>query len=113
MTDELQWIGTARSLFGFSFHTQFMSNPSYFAVVRELAAKISEDNDVYLNTVGDLTQWWRFRDDLINNQVTDDSGYAKYKPVLLIVDDKGALNRTFIQVPQSESIEIADIDFEQ
>jgi len=113
MTDELQWIGTARSLFGFSFHTQFMSNPSYFAVVRELAAKISEDNDVYLNTVGDLTQWWRFRDDLINNQVTDDSGYAKYKPVLLSVDDKGALNRTFIQVPQSESIEIADIDFEQ
>ncbi len=113
MQDELDWIREAHSLFSFSLHTQFMDQIELFEVTKYLARTVSEDDEVYVDTVGSMADWWRFRDAVITGKPADAGLYARYAPVLLEVGEGGVLTRSVLTSPAPESIEIADIDSER
>lgn len=112
MQDELDWIREARSLFGFSFHTQFMDRIELFEVIKHLARTVHKDDEVYVDTVGSMAKWWRFRDAVITGKPTDAGLYTRYAPVLLLVGKNGVLTRSTMAEPAPEPIEFADIDSE-
>lgn len=112
MQDELDWIRQAGSLFAFSFHTQFMDNSEHFGVVKYLANTISSDNDRYVDTVGGMATWWRFRDAVIRGNVVAEALYDRYSPVMLSVGENGSLTRSAAKLPISSFRTLADIDSE-
>lgn len=112
MQDELDWIKEVSSLFSFSFHSQFMDKKEFFNVVKYLATVVSEDDNVYVDSVGNMAQWWRFRDSIMRGMTTDASLYERFDAVLLQVGDSGELLRSSVKHRSAERIEIADIDSE-
>jgi len=112
LQDELDWIREANSLFGFSFHTQFMGDKELFDVVKYLATTIHGDDEVYIDTVGNMAQWWRFRDAVMNGSSVDAELYDRYKPVLLKVEENGVLLHSAAQAATAERIQIAESDSE-
>lgn len=113
MVDELDWIREAGSLFAFSFHTQFMDRQELFEVIKHLARTVHEDADAYVDTVGNMAQWWHFRDAIMTGRPTDAEPYIRYAPVLLEVGEDGVLTRSTMTGPAPGPVEMADMDSEQ
>lgn len=102
LEDELRWIEQLGGLFGFSFHSQFMADDEYFEVVKVLANYLKNNSKVYLTTVGEVAEWWLFRNEILflkdwrASSLTPDQARkaAKYRPVLLEVNKRGKLEKT-------------------
>lgn len=112
MQDELNWIREAGSLFSFSFHTQFMDRVELFEVTKHLARAVHEDEDVYVDTVGNMVNWWHFRDALMTGKPVEEQLYERYVPVMLTVGQDGMLTRSAVTGAITGPIEMADIDSE-
>jgi len=92
MMDELEWIRATGTLYGFSFHTQFMLDKSRFNVVKTISHAVNRDNVSWVSTVGDISDWWRVRHNLIVGTKVSMEEYNRYQPMTLFVDKNGSLN---------------------
>ena len=99
MRDELAWIRTAGSLFGFSFHSQFMADDPYFEVLKTLVTEVTSDAGVYLDTVGGISDWWLVRDTLLRGGEVDEEQMQRFSPTRLNVNSAGELVSMLLPSP--------------
>lgn len=94
MHDELNWIRTAGTLYGFSFHSQFMSQDQYLDVVETIARDLVTDPDAFVVSNGELASWWRTRDAVLNGQPVNEALLNQFRPTKLRVNSEGELEST-------------------
>jgi len=96
LTDEFDWTKLSNGLFGFTFNIDQLKNDERTNVIIALSEVLSQ-NDVYLSTLSDISEWWLLRQALVSQPDVVDAKRRKqikrYNPSVLYVDAQGKLKR--------------------
>ena len=88
---DLHWTDTLGGLLMFDFHTQNVSD-EHLKVITHYVQRLKQE-DVFLSSAGEIASWWQERDRLVHGESIAQTRYDRYRPVLLMVDEDGRLNR--------------------
>jgi hypothetical protein len=69
-----------------------MDDQSSLDAIEYLGKKLQKE-DCYFATEKQISEWWRYRDNLRNKKNIDRNLYEIYRPVELMVDQQGKLRR--------------------
>ena len=97
---EVDWSKYIGGIHMFSFHTQYINDPSHYRALEFLCERL-KSTGAYFETSSTIANWWRIRKDLAQGKAVSADLLEKYNPKVYTVTEEGNLTLSPYQVKPS------------